>query len=496
MSGIRTNGPLRKLVARGVLVNAIFLAVVNGIGFLRGGIVVVLLSASQYGVWGIISSALALLIALRRNGVSDRYVQQEDEDQERAYQVALTLDIAYSVALLGLGLLLFPGMALAYGRDELLAPALAAALVLPGLALQTPLAIFYRRLDFKRQRTLQAIDPIVAFLVTVPLVALGAGYWGMIIGMLAGAWSAAAVALAICPYRSRWRWDRGALREYSSFTWPMMLAAVTAVAMAQTLFLTSESAVGLAGAGFVALSLTISQYANRFDQIVAGALYPALCTARERLDVLQESFVKASSLAVMWGFPLGLGLTVFAGPLVEHVLGPDWREGVIVLQATGIVVAVHRLGYAWDSIYRAIGRTRVIATNALIVLGGFFAIGLPLALAFGVEGVAAALLVIEAISLVSRAAIVAKLFPIGQIARDCLAPTLPTLVGVAVVLALRGTLHEDGSALRFAAELVTFAAVVLAATIRFERAVLTEMLGYLRDRSAPAAPITEPALTV
>ena len=496
MGAARTTGPLRKLVARGVLVNAIFLAVVNGIGFLRGGVVVVLLSASQYGMWGIISSALALLLALRRNGVSDRYVQQDEEDQEHAYQVALTLDVLYSIALLGLGLVLFPGMAYLYGRDELLAPALAAALVLPGLALQTPLAIFYRRLDFKRQRTLQAIDPIVAFVVTVPLVALGVGYWGMIIGMLAGAWTAAVVALVICPYKSRWAWDRGALRAYTTFTWPMVLAAVAAVAMAQTLFLTSESAIGLAGAGFVALSLTISQYANRFDQIVAGALYPALCTARGRTEVLQESFVKASSLAVMWGFPLGLGLTVFASPIVDHVLGADWRPGVIVLQATGIVVAVHRLGYAWDSIYRALGRTRVIASNAVVVLAGFFATCLPLALLFGIEGVAAALLMIEAISLASRTRIVSRIFPLRRVTRDLLAPTLPAFAGVAVVVALRAMLPEDGSAMRFAAEVVTFSVVVTAATIRFERAVLTEMLGYLRNRSSPAAPITEPAVTV
>ncbi len=479
-------------MARGVLINAIFLAVVNGVGFIRGGVVVVLLSASEYGVWGIVSSALALLLALRRNGVSDRYVQQDEEDQEQAYQVAITLDFVYSMALLVLGLALFPGLALLYGRDELVAPGLAAALVLPGLALQTPLAVFYRRLDFKRQRTMQAIDPIVAFLITLPLVLAGAGYWGMVIGTLAGAWTAAIVALIICPYRTRWRWDPKALREYSSFTWPMLVAAVTAVLMAQTLLLTGESAIGLAGAGVIALSLTISQYANRFDQIVAASLYPALCSARERVEVLEESFVKASGLAVMWGFPLGCGLTLFAPQIVEYVLGDDWREGVIVLQATGIVLAVHRLGYAWDSIYRAIGRTRVIATNAVVVLGTFFAVGLPLALLYGMEGIAAALLLIELISLISRTLIVSRLFPLARIARDCLQPTLPALVAVVAILSARALIPGGETGARTLLEVAGFGAIVAAATLRFERSILRELAGYLRDRGATARP--EPAL--
>ena len=49
-------------------------------------------------------------------------------------------------------------MAAGFDAPQILAPALVSLLVVPAYALQAPLWIFYRELDFARQRKLQAIE--------------------------------------------------------------------------------------------------------------------------------------------------------------------------------------------------------------------------------------------------------------------------------------------------------------------------------------------------
>ena len=67
-------------------------------------------------------------------------------------------------------------------------------------ALQSPLWVFFRRMDYRRQRSLQAIQPLVGFVVTVPLAAAtDLGVWSLVVGQVAGYVVAVAAALAVAP---------------------------------------------------------------------------------------------------------------------------------------------------------------------------------------------------------------------------------------------------------------------------------------------------------
>ena len=224
---------LRTLAARGTIVNGIFLVGVNALGVVRGLAAASILTTTEYGEWGLLMAAFTTLVALGSVGVDDKYVQQDDPDQRRAFEIAFTLQMALGLVFVGVLLVGMPLFALLYGREEIIAPGLAIALGLPALALQMPLWAHYRRMDFARQRRLQAIEPVVALVLTVVLALAGLGVWALVIGALAGAYCTAIAAVLSSPYRLRLRWDRGALREYADFSWPLFLGAVTVVVMVQ-----------------------------------------------------------------------------------------------------------------------------------------------------------------------------------------------------------------------------------------------------------------------
>src|SRR5438034_1153779 len=85
------------------------------------------------------------------------------------------------------------------GRTLLLPGYVIVLLVLPSGILRTPLWVFYRQMGYVKQRSMQAMEPIVALIVSLALAIAGAGYWALVFGMFAGAWSVAIVVALNSP---------------------------------------------------------------------------------------------------------------------------------------------------------------------------------------------------------------------------------------------------------------------------------------------------------
>ena len=476
---------LRRLAARGTLINGAFDVALTSLGLIRGFVVAAFLSATDFGVFGVLAAALGTLLWLKQVGVGDKYVQQDEPDQERAFQVAFTLELALSAVFLGLVLAVVPVMTLVYGEPELLAPGFVASLAIVGAALQTPIWPYYRSMDFVKQRALQAVDPLLSFVVTVVLAVAGAGYWSLVIGMLAGSFGAAAAAVAFSPFPLRLRWERGKLREYASFSWPLLVASAAGIVVAQSATLVAEFSTGLAGVGAVALASSIVAYTGRIDQIVTQTLYPAICRVVERPAALAEAFVKSNRLALSFGVPFGVGLALFAEPLIDDVLGDRWLPALGLVQTFGLIAAADQLCFNWTAFYRAVGRTRPIAVVNVVAAVVFVALAIPLLLAEGLDGLSVGLAVTTAVGLVLRAVFVRRLFPGIALGRLALRAALPTAVGAAAVLA------ADGPAV---IELAVYLALVAVATWVLQGGLLREAAGYLARRSsAQADPATRPA---
>ena len=129
--------------------------------------------------------------------------------------------------------------------------------------------------------------------------------------------------MIVSPYRLRLRFDRGTLRSYASFSWPLFIANGSSMLIAQSAVLVGNAKLGLAGIGVVALSSNITDFTQRVDALITGALYPAICAVRDQLAVLKETFVKSNRLALMWAMPFGTALTLFCADLVHVHLRPN-----------------------------------------------------------------------------------------------------------------------------------------------------------------------------
>ena len=478
----------RGRAARGTLVNSVFLLGLNLLALIRGFAVAGFLTVADYGVWGLLVVAFTTLYGLVQIGVNDKYIQQDSGDQEKAFQQAFTLQLILSGFFVVLMWVAMPLYALAYGTWEILVPGWALTAAMPASAFQAPLWTFYRKMDYKRQRSLQVWDPIVGMVVTLGLAAAGLGYWAFVIGTIAGGWAGAAVAVRASPYRLGLVYEKGTVREYRSFSGPLMFEGACRAVTAMTPVLVAQRSLGTAAVGAMAIAHNISRYSYKVDQILNNTLYPVICAVRDRHELLEESFLKSNRVGLLWAAPSGIGVALFAPDLVHFVLGSRWEDAIPVIQAFALIAAINVIGFNWSSIFRAIADTRPIAVAGLTMAISVCALAVPGLLLGGLDGYSIGMALSVIVLVGVRLVFLKRLFSLRAIAVNVLRSVMPTAGALTGTVALRLALWGgEREFVQSVAEVVLYAALVVGFTAVAERALLLEFRGYLRRGRASTA---------
>jgi O-antigen/teichoic acid export membrane protein len=472
---------MRVRTAKGVLINTAFRVGLAVIALGRNVAFAAFLTQDEYGLWGLVLTTLITIAFLKQIGISDKFVQQREPDQEAAFQKAFSLELAYSGIFYVFAIVAIPVYALAiYGQEDVLLPALALSLTLLVSAFQSPVWVFYRRLEYGKQRALESIDPLVTTFLTIGLLAAGAGIWGLVIGSLVGSIAAAIAAIAFSPYKLRWRFEKGTLGEYVSFSWPLLLSGLGSLAVVQGALIVGEAAIGLAAVGVIGLAGNIAAFGTRVELLLRNTLYPAIAARRERLDLLREAFVKSNRIGLMWAFPFGAALAIFAGDFVDFALGSEWEDAIPVLRVFGVIFALMTIGFAWGTMYQALGNTKPFAVTTVLTTTTFFAVTVPLMLEIGTMGYAWGMLAATVAQLCLRAYYIRRIFDGFNLFLHSLRALAPLVIPIGVVLGMRLALGDDAPSGWVWVELALFAVLTALFTVLFERALIREALGYLR----------------
>jgi O-antigen/teichoic acid export membrane protein len=479
---------LRRRTLRGTIVTAGFLAAIDGLVLAQGLVVTRLLGPREIGLYGVVSTTVISLIALKRVGIDELFVAQDQDDQEREFQYAFTLELGLSVAMCLIIVALSPVIAAVY-RDHRLLALMASLAYLPiAFALQAPLWVFFRRMDYRRQRSLQAIQPVVGFAITVPLAAATSlGVWSLVVGQVAGYVVAVAATLRVTPYRLALRYDRLVAARYLRFSGPILLTIAGALVIAQGQILMFKLHDGLAAAGFITLAVTLTRYIDRADQIVTATIYPAICAIQGQLRALEEMYLKSNRATLLWVLPYSVGVVLFAPDLVHFVLGNRWDPAVVLLQGLAIVGAITQLGFNWFSFFRAHGDTRPPAVEAVAGAAAFLVLVPAGLLLDGFHGFVFGRIAAALVPLCVRGVFVRRLLPDVRY-RQIVAPTLiPILVAAAVPLLVRAILWGQHRTLGQAiAEILLFVVTYTGMALRRERDLVGELLGAVRGGAGGA----------
>jgi len=362
-------------------------------------------------------------------------------------------------------------------------PGILITIAVPITAFTTPSWIYYRRMEYARQRLLGAIDPIVGFVVTVGLAVAGVGYWCFVVGFVAGSVASAIVCVVMSPYALKYRFDRSTLREYATFSWPLVGSGITRLVLVQGSLIVANQTVGIEGVGTIALATGIAVFADRVDAVVTDTMYPAVCAVADRRDLLAEAFVKSNRIALMWAMPFGVGLALFSADLVHFVIGDKWESAIGLLAAFGITCAVGQVAFNWGAFLRVMNDTRPFFVSGIVNLVVFLGVGVPGMILWGLTGYAAGFAAATLAQLVLRGYYMHRLFAGFNMLRQFGRAAAPTVPAAALVLLLRLAFDVHRTLPLALGELAAYGAATIAFTLLFERRLVRELIGYLRGQS-------------
>lgn len=391
MTAVEVAQSLRETILKGASFAGTGFVLTQGLYFGFYLLLARLATPEDFGKFAAGSIVVGVGMIVAESGMGVAVIQRRNRLDEAA-NTALLATVAGGVGLSLLALALAPAVGLIFqSRDiGLVAAAMAGTLPLTS-AIGIPNALMQRRFSFVRRLV---TDPLgaVAFGVTASLAcAKGMGFWGLVLGMYAGAVAEFVLSWALV----RWRPQPGLAsvamwRELMRFSRHILASEL--VIRGGTVLETF-----LLGRFVSAPALGQYRYAYRLAALPLAALVNVasfvLLPAFARIATEEERFHLALLRAVRWvaivALPTSLALLPLGEPIAVLLLGEEWRDAGYALMALCAYSAGHSLAATASEAFKAVARPDVLPRLHLISLASVAAFMLLL-LPFGLVGIAAA----------------------------------------------------------------------------------------------------------
>ncbi len=412
-----------------------------------------LLSPEEFGIVGFATLAIAYLAVLKDLGLGAAVIQRRHDVEESA-QTVFVLNLAIGAILTTITILGAPFVA-SFFREPLVTPllrVLSFTFVLESLG-SMHVVLMKRNLDFRRKLVPDIGRSLVKGTVAIATAATGFGVWALVWGQLAGVIAAVVLSWVVLPWRPTFRFERRLLRPLARFGVPLLVTDIQYAIWANLDYVVVGRMLGDAALGVYTLAYRLPELLiQSVWRVLAQAIFPVFSRLQDDIEALRRGFLATIRYTQIAIVPLGVGLFVTAEPAVSLLFGDQWADVVPVLQVMALFSLIASIGVNAGDVYKALGRTDVLAKLAIAEL--FVLIpALTYGARFGVIGVAWAHAAVAVVDSTVRL-LVARVM-VGISFRDVGRQLAPSF-GAGVVLAAAAA-----SSMRITADLGTLTSLVI-----------------------------------
>jgi O-antigen/teichoic acid export membrane protein len=327
-----------------------------------------LLTPAEIGVSAFGATIWALVETLR--DVPSTYLVQQKELTREDIRTSFTVMFAISLTLAGALMFSAEWIAAQYGVAEI-APYLHvfALAFLPGPIERPIMALFRRDLAFGKYALINITTVAVNAVVTVSLVLLGFSYQSFAWAALAGALSAASLALYF--RRDFWifRPHLGHWRRAVRFGGYSSLYALLNQLADMLPYLVLSKVARFEGVGFYNRALLVSQTPGKL--LLSGlspVVFPALAAEVRKGGDLKIPFLTATSYISGVYWPAFVLLALLAHPAVEILVGAQWFSIVPLVQIIAVAMLFTFTAILIYPTLMAVGAMRDLLISGLITM--------------------------------------------------------------------------------------------------------------------------------
>jgi len=315
------------------------------------------LAPSDYGLMGMATVAISLLMVVNELGLGAALVQRRNLDERTKRQV-FGLVLMTNTALFTLLMVSAPWIAAYYAVPEV-------APIVRVLALQfllisflvVPQSMLQREMDFKRQSLVFLCATLAASATQIVLVQMGFGVWCLV-------WSNLVLVVVrivglniIQPFLKMPILALRGARSVMSYG-----GVVTGSRVVWCIYQRADVVIGgrMLGTTLIGLYDAAMNYATlpmqKMGMIINQVTFPAFASIQEHPELVSRHFLKAIRVLAFVAFPVLWGISSVSRESVALLLGPKWVGLVVPLQLLALGAPVRMLGNFSPPVYQAVGR--------------------------------------------------------------------------------------------------------------------------------------------
>lgn len=346
-----------------------------------------LLTPDQFGAFGIAAMALGLLEILTETGINVVLLQEDDNYLDyvnSSWVVSIIRGILISILIV----ISAPWVANFFSSPQALDLLYMVAWVPLIRGFINPACIkFLKELRFEREfsyrlviTSSEIVVSIIAALVTHSAESFG---WGLIISALVEVF----MSFVFISPRPRWTY------EWSKITHVLNNGKwITGFGIFDYVFTQGDNATVGKIMGPAALGVYRNAYSfstlpvTEISQVFYTVMFPVFVNMRGDIKRLRVAVVKSVSVVSVVMVAVGLGVFVFADPLVRILLGNNWLEAIPVIKILAFAGIFRGLSYSFNPIFVAMGKQKYVTAVIFVSMLGLVLSIVPLVQQFGIVG--------------------------------------------------------------------------------------------------------------
>jgi|UniRef100_UPI003079CA50 teichuronic acid exporter len=328
---------LKNKAAKGVIWSALERFSVQGIQFVLGIIIARLVAPSEYGLIAMLNIFLAVAQSFIDSGFSNALIQKKNRTETDCSTV-FYFNIVVAIGLYSILYVSSPYIAGFYKEPllETITKWVGINIIVSAFSIvqRARLSI---RLDFKTQAKASLIAVCCSGIIGVSLAYNDFGVWALVIQALLNN----VINTILLWIFARWipqnTFSYTSFKQLFSFGSKLMLSGFLHVIYANLYSLVIGRKYSATDVGYYNRMASIAQYPSiNIVSIITRAIYPIQCSIQDEPEKLSTTFHQYLRMACYIVFPLMVGLSVIAEPLVKLLLTDKWLPAAHLLSILSI----------------------------------------------------------------------------------------------------------------------------------------------------------------
>lgn len=297
-------------------------------------------------------------------GMGASLIYEQEEGQSDRVKLAFTVNTMAAMLVGGIVLAGAPLLAAFFSLpDEVWLFRLLAVLVMAKGLNQIPDSLLRRQIDFRRRVRADLTRALARFVIASTLLFAGYGVVAMVVGIVAAEVLGTIVTWWLVRFRPGFNFDRVIASEMIRYG-----AAVFGSRLTGMLWLNGDYLVISNRFGGESKQMGDYYTAFRLPELIIGSVYalfssiafPAYSAARDAgPEKLRQASLRSLRLLTLFGFTVGIGLSLIANDFIPRWFGRDYVGAVLPMEIFGVAAGFAGIGFASGDLFSAVGKPRL-----------------------------------------------------------------------------------------------------------------------------------------